>query len=486
MKKKVILALVVIGLIASSMLNILADSVSVSQSTKSLNPDGTATVTISTGVSSTEVLARYSLSGNISVSSISCSSNGTALSFNGSCAITVKATAAGSGSITFSGDFTDVDGNDGTFSGKTASFTITNPSSGGSTGGGSTTTPTTPSTPSTPVEVKESYVSSIEVISSSSKRNGESLNKTETEIDKYDYSYTLPVRIDAFKINATPLDDSTTLTYTTDYSFADGEASLDVTITAVKDSKTQTYKFTVNKTEVAEQSLTLEDTSYQVYEDDRLDSFMNNYGFAKTEYKDANDITRYYYVLGSASIQLIVDDNQNASWVLLDENQAVLNKIVLLFDAADKPFIVTSAPQAEASLTLIDAPYDTVPYTASDAMKTIDADLVFDTSYQAWSYENGYVVYGHYIDGENSTYFYNPDDHAITLAILSFDRIPEVDQLPWIIAGVSGVFAIVLLIILAVIVYKSKSKGKKKDKPVNSFRASLEADKQPNESSVNK
>ncbi len=305
---------------------------------------------------------------------------------------------------------------------------------GGNTGGNSGGTTTNPSeTPTVVRPSKVALVSSMNVVSASEKNNGQVIASVTTAVDVFAYAVEIPTRIDAFKINAVGVDAETTLTYDTDYSFAEGETTKEVTVTAVKGDVQESYTLSVNRKLVVSVPVTVADKTYSIYSDERLDAILAGLGFVKTDYS-SNDLTVSYFLIGSVKVQLLSDAQNNAYWAVLDENNAVRSLVYLMIDSNQKPFFIESK-QTGVSDTLLSLPYEAQSLAVSDLLHSIDSSLTFSAAPSGWSYQNGLVVYGFGEDGVENTFFVNPVDNSVTRAIIAFDRKPTFNALPWIVAG---------------------------------------------------
>lgn len=323
------------------------------------------------------------------------------------------------------------------------------------------TNPSTPTTPEEPEEVETALISAVEITSNSTKQKGEKLTSLEVSLDKKEAAYTLPERIDSFTVNAVKASEGATLTYDTEYTFAANESTKTVTIVATEGDYNQTYTITITKTASTQINVSVDSSDMNVYSDSRLDSFAESLGLTKTDVT-INGVATSMFVISDIKLLLVVDADNNAYWVMLNDDNTVFTKVDLIyFEGYVTPFISKAVAEENQSKTLHQESLSSYEFTVSDLVKNIDTDLNFTSVIQGWRYNNGYVVYGEY-NGHTDYYFYNSETNAIQLAVVAFDQQSSGGIIPWVVAGVSS--TLMLITTVSFILYTMNEKKKNTNK----------------------
>lgn len=429
-----------LGLIATlfivSFLPIHAEGSSASAAKSSLAVGETTSITVRNADSQAILQATVTSSGSVSASV-------SIVVVDGSETFTVTANSAGSGSITISGYGEDLEGNRITIN-QTLAFNVTEPStggggsSGGNTGGSGSTSPTVDNTEEdkrnnqkTEAELAQEELerrqrtplfTNIMLTSTSDKRNGEVVHEITTLEDTFEYEYTLPKNITSLSLDMTPLAEDVVLTYDREISFLDEEFSKDVTITAVQDDVSQTFTLKLTRPQLVTTSYQIDSVEYSVWDDEALDEWMMGLGFERQTYQDTNGSDSLVYVKDSTRLQLLVNDENQATWILLDENNAMIREVVLLIDAESKIWFVSEAPESYHSLTHKKAGYEDQTIVLNNTMTSLNSSFTFKSTIKGWATDEGVITYA--TDTSNHEEFiFVGEDNVVKSAYVSFDAV---------------------------------------------------------------
>ena len=279
---------------------------------------------------------------------------------------------------------------------------------------------------------KTSLVNGIKITSNSLKMYGEVLNTLTPEVDKWDYAYTLPKRVDKVFLDVSASDPSTTLTFDKELDFKELGANEHVfEIRASLGDVQQTIKYTIRKDVSEPATLSFKEANVSLFEDEVLDKFMTeSAGFTRMVYQDATGREVSYFARGSLKLQAIVNESKKASWVMLDENNMPMREVVVLFDGASRPFVIYNAPEAIANRTVQGESYRDDVFVVQDVLNKIDDSLTWTNTYKSWKLENGSVIYGVDDTGKEGNFFFDKDGN-IGFAIVSYDEAQPVNYKVW-------------------------------------------------------
>lgn len=268
---------------------------------------------------------------------------------------------------------------------------------------------------------KTPLISTIEVVSMSDKRNNQSVNVTETAHDTWDYEYSLPKRIDKFRLSVLGVDEDVTLTYDENHEFVEGDEPVKaISIRAVKDDIVQEFTYKITKDQSVTAIFEVSGEQISIFEDDLLDEMMVASGFVRGTYKGSNDTDLSYFSFGDINVQLILNKDNELQWHLLSEDNVIGEPVGIVFDAEKNPFFVMEAPLEMAELEFRGNPYKFVEGKVEETLHNLDSSVKWQNRYKAWSYDDAQLVYGMTKSGEVDTYRHVPDV-STDLAVVAFD-----------------------------------------------------------------
>ena len=259
---------------------------------------------------------------------------------------------------------------------------------------------------------KVPLISEIEVISNSYKFNGEVLETIPTAKDFFDYEYTLPRRIDDFvlKINAP---EGVALTYEEAYKFEAEENEKTIVVNAKKGDIDQTFNVVVKRNVFESVEKNVFDVSFAVYDDERLDSFIESIG--------AEKIDGTHYKFDDLLFQLVVDTDNKAKWLLLNEDLSDQAFGVIHLNAEGELLFILES-EALANETLYGEKYSNKESVIDERISSIDPSLTFETSYKGITFEDGVIVYAMNSKGIKGNHFIS-NDGSFAYAAVAFDQV---------------------------------------------------------------
>lgn len=315
-------------------------------------------------------------------------------------------------------------------------------------------------------------VSSFEVVSTSDKRNGEVLTTVESQKEQFEYTYKLPKRIDKFKINLTPTAENVTITGDLEHVFNEGDDPVKTITYTLKDDKIeQTYVIKIEKNTEEMIPVTVDEIGYKIYDDDLLDAYMEGLGFTKTGYPIDENVSSSYFLLESIRLQLLIDNENNAFWYLLDVDNKPVARTVMLSDSKRNIIFVLEANEELAKERIYDNSYQQHNVTLDEGLLKVDNNLNFEQSVMAWQWDENLAVYARGIDGVDDTYAIK--DGMIKTAVMAFDKT----SVMWQYAAIGfGILSVLLAVTLVAYMVKER-RWKKKHLSSRDIRRKL-ADKE--------
>ncbi|NMA74674.1 MAG: hypothetical protein GX963_11045, partial [Bacteroidales bacterium] len=109
---------------------------------------------------------------------------------------------------------------------------------------------------------KVPLIKSIKVYSESERLKGEVVSEVNTEDSKFEYGFTLPRGVDAFKLDLTPLNDKVKLDYKQMYKLDAGHDKVDIIVKATDGEISQEFKFQVKKSAESKVAYSFGDRKY--------------------------------------------------------------------------------------------------------------------------------------------------------------------------------------------------------------------------------
>lgn len=305
---------------------------------------------------------------------------------------------------------------------------------------------------------KTPLVSEIKLFSNSVKLYNEMINEVKPEFDKWDYSYNLPKRIDKVFINVKAVDPNTVLTFDETFDFNDIEGN-DYTfeVRAKLGDIEQVIKYKIIKDTSVPATVNFNGSDYTILEDELLDKHMvDSSGFKRLTFKDADDKEIAYYEMGSLKLQPVLDGNNKASWVLLDEAFKVVREVVITFDKSNRPFIIFNAPEEIASKTVQGKSYSDEAIEIQEILNSIDENITWNNAIKSWKLDSGSILYGMDDTGKEGN-FYLDSEGNIGFAIVTYDEKEAIDYKMW--AYIStGVAAVLAASLVSYIIVNNKQK----------------------------
>lgn len=299
-------------------------------------------------------------------------------------------------------------------------------------------------------------VDGIKITSRSPKMEGVALETLGTEEGTFSYSYELPKNIDRVGLELIPAIDGVELTYDKEIDFAADETSKTITANAKSGEISQDYEIVltrtipvVNKTEIDGKKLT-------VLDDETLDGNMKALGFERQEYEIEGGMG-YFFANGAIKMQLLVDENNNGSWHLLDESNKPSEEVILL-ESGTNYALVMNAPEAMQKETLNTEKYSEKTVDFESRYTEVSTTLVMNNKYKAWTAEDGEVFYGIMNGGEKRLHFKakNEDGLVFEKAFVGFDHTSGTSKTVAIVSTATLGIAVISGVIYTIMLKKKK------------------------------
>lgn len=305
-------------------------------------------------------------------------------------------------------------------------------------------------------EQKIPLVEGIKISSRSPKMEGVALETLGTEEGTFSYSYELPKNIDRVGLELIPSKEGVELTYEKEIDFAADETSKTITANAKSGEISQDYEIVltrtipvVNKTEIDGKKLT-------VLDDDTLDGNMKNIGFERQEYEIEGGMG-YFFVNGDIKLQLLVDENNNGSWHLLDEANKPSEEVILL-ESGTNYALVLNAPEAMQKETLNTEKYSEKTVDFESRYTEVSTTLVMNNKYKAWTAEDGEVFYGIMNGGEKRLHYKTKNDDGLVFekAFVGFDHTNGTSKTVAIVSTATLGIAVIAGVVYTIMLKKKK------------------------------
>lgn len=275
--------------------------------------------------------------------------------------------------------------------------------------------------------------SEINIVSNSEKMKGDVLTTVKSEKSKFDYAFTLPKRIDSFKLDLKAVEGAT-LTYDKEHTIEEGKDSIVVPVKAVSGEISQDFKITISRNSDKPVMLKVGDNDLTVYDDELLDEAMKSFEFEKKTFEQGEEKVPYF-TKGSMSLVLLLEDDL-AVWHSLDKKMKVENAGVLYIDESNNALFILEAGEEATLEQLYGNKYSEKTLEINEALVSVDSKLKFKDTYQSWNYdENREVVYGFDSTGDRDFYVFG--DNKIKAAVVAFDAVDKKYQMiSWGLGGV--------------------------------------------------
>lgn len=305
-------------------------------------------------------------------------------------------------------------------------------------------------------EQKIPLVEGIKISSRSPKMEGVALETLGTEEGTFSYSYELPKNIDRVGLELIPSKEGVELTYEKEIDFGADETSKTITANAKSGEISQDYEIVltrtipvVNKTEIDGKKLT-------VLDDETLDSNMKTLGFERQEYEIEGGMG-YFFVNGDIKLQLLVDENNNGSWHLLDEANKPSEEVILL-ESGTNYALVLNAPEAMQKETLNTEKYSEKTVDFESRYTEVSTTLVMNNKYKAWTAEDGEVFYGIMNGGEKRLHYKTKNDDGLVFekAFVGFDHTNGTSKTVAIVSTATLGIAVIAGVVYTIMLKKKK------------------------------
>lgn len=274
---------------------------------------------------------------------------------------------------------------------------------------------------------KTPLFSSFDVMSLSDKRFEEVLETVATKFNVFEYEYQLPKNIDRFRLDFEKIDASVKLEYEKDHEFKGEEKVISVPVKATKGDVSQSFTIKIKRDDTPVVKQKVDDKEYVVFDDDALDGFMKNLGFKRETLKDGNN---FYYEKDNVKLQLLVDEEFNGRWYLLnDKNEIVKPVTIMKLDGS--LLVVSEAPEEYRKNTINDEKYEKRSIDYDKSYTEVHPKLNVETSYYSWKVDKGEVVFGMDSSGEEGFYFVSSlkdDVYQMEKAFVGFDKVDGKSQ----------------------------------------------------------
>lgn len=241
-------------------------------------------------------------------------------------------------------------------------------------------------------------ISGISISSDSERLNGEVLKELPVQKGLYNYRYVLPRSIDAIILDVKGSFDDVELVYDKNIKLED--ESLAVKIIAKQDVITQEYVLTLERPVEISTAFRFDNDSYRVIEDDYLSVQMRDLGFTKSSF-DVEDATKgSFFNLDSNTVVLAVNENNDAKWLLLDDNLEVDKEVVIVGEEKGSLLVPEVDEAVDKKLQGTNS-YETIDVNIPVKIKEVDTSLKFKETVGGWSYDDtGAITHALNSEGE--------------------------------------------------------------------------------------
>ncbi|CAM3611056.1 hypothetical protein [Erysipelothrix anatis] len=308
---------------------------------------------------------------------------------------------------------------------------------------------------------KNPLISSFNIISNNEKKFGETLSDIPTAVDTWEYEYKLPKRIDSVLLDVKSVSETTTLTFDKEQKFAEGEKTKEVVIRAVDGEITQEYKLKLTLDDSEPVKVNVGDKTATLYDDEALDKLMTEYGFTR-EVIDQNGTASFAYQKDAMKLQLLTDEKQNAQWLALDKTNAAKTVVYPVLQDEGKMYILTAPNPEMAKQT-----YGGVAVTPTDLdfkkFEGVDSSLKFEKQVSVWNLEgeSGMIVNGMQTTDSEPRLYHIDNTQKLTPAFVAFDVASSKTTKVW--AITATVVAVALAAGFGAYLYVNRAPKKRKD-----------------------
>ncbi len=255
----------------------------------------------------------------------------------------------------------------------------------------------------------------IEIISTSAKRNGKVITTIAPEFNVFEYAYKLPSNIDSIKLNVLLAEGSdTTLAYDLEHEIS---GTKDIDINAVLGDVTQDFKLSISTND---EELLKRDDGY-VYSDEMLDEAMTDLGFTVEEL-EVDGVKSNMFVMNNLSLQLVVDEDNEAEFYRLNEDNSVIDRGQIIIDDSEVYFVSSIVPEEFQDYKLHGNSLNSTEIVAPEFLSEVDESLSLKQNIRGWALDDGVLLYAS--DSNDTVEFVSfTADEGIKSAIVAFDKV---------------------------------------------------------------
>ena len=191
------------------------------------------------------------------------------------------------------------------------------------------------------------------------------------------------------------------------------QEEITIVVTAKKEDIEQKFNVVVKRNIFESVEKSVFDSTYTVYDDERLDAFIETIG--------AEKIDGTHFKFDDLLFQLVVDTDNKAKWLLLNEDLTDKAFGLIHLNAEGELLFILESDDL-ANETLYGEKYSKKELVIDERITAIDPSLTFETSYKGTTFEDGVIVYAMNSKGIEGNYFIS-DDNTFTYAAVAFDQV---------------------------------------------------------------
>ena len=231
----------------------------------------------------------------------------------------------------------------------------------------------------------------ITIKSLSEKYLDEDLTSIKTVKDSFSYKYQLPKRIDKFEVVLETVNNDVKITGETIYQFESDEKSKTLSFTLSDGEIEQALTLQVDITPLNETVVTYEGNTYNLYDDELLDSYLAEFKFLKLTEIEGEPLANFYFQNNDDRLQLLVDADNKAHWFLLDENGFIKEEVVF-FGLKGQGYLLLPIIELEEDRTIAGNKYQLMNLDLPNDLLSINSSLIFENKLWGWLYDDYYIV----------------------------------------------------------------------------------------------
>ena len=266
-------------------------------------------------------------------------------------------------------------------------------------------------------------IRNVKISSESNRLKGEVVSELNTEGSKFDYNFTLPRGVDAFKLDLTPLNDKVKLDYKQMYKLDAGHDKVDIIVKATDGEISQEFKFQVKKSAESKVAYSFGDKKYTLFNDEILNRNLKEYGFEYKKIENAKDAFDHYFEFNGNRFVLVVDDENNAKWLMIDEKKSVIDEVFIVSDK-DKnvTVLVNEVLDEEDDRTYGGNRYEKLEVSLAKDFTDFGFDFVFNNEVYGWINDDNSLFTHAVLKKNNRRLVYLNHDGKSEVAYVAFDR----------------------------------------------------------------